>query len=44
MTILVCGEALYDVFFEGERAEGFTLDARIGGSAFNVAMGLGRLG
>ncbi|MEM6761256.1 MAG: carbohydrate kinase [Pseudomonadota bacterium] len=44
MTILVCGEALYDVFFEEERAEGFTLDARIGGSAFNVATGLGRLG
>ena len=44
MTILICGEALYDVFFEAERAEGFTLDARIGGSAFNVAIGLGRLG
>ncbi|MEM9222382.1 MAG: carbohydrate kinase [Pseudomonadota bacterium] len=44
MTILVCGEALYDVFFEDERAEGFTLDARIGGSAFNVAIGLGRMG
>jgi len=44
MTILICGEALYDVFFEDERAEGFTLDARIGGSAFNVAVGLGRLG
>jgi len=43
MTILVCGEALYDVFFDEERAEGFTLDARIGGSAFNVAVGLGRL-
>ncbi|MEM7693330.1 MAG: carbohydrate kinase [Pseudomonadota bacterium] len=44
MTILVCGEALYDVFFDTERPEGFDLDARIGGSAFNVAMGLGRLG
>lgn len=44
MTILICGEALYDVFFETERPEGFTLDARIGGSAFNVAIGLGRLG
>jgi len=43
MTILICGEALYDVFFEAERPEGFTLDARIGGSAFNVAIGLARL-
>ncbi|WMS41643.1 carbohydrate kinase [Acuticoccus sp. MNP-M23] len=44
MTILVCGEALYDVFFDGERPEGFTLDARIGGSCFNVAVGVARLG
>ncbi len=44
MTILVCGEALYDVFFDDERAEGFTLDARIGGSCFNVAVGIARLG
>lgn len=43
MTILICGEALFDVFFEAERPDGFTLDARIGGSAFNVAIGLGRL-
>jgi fructokinase len=40
----VCGEALYDVFLAGETANGFTLDARIGGSAFNAAMGLARLG
>ncbi len=41
---LVCGEALYDVFPTEESATGFTLDARIGGSAFNVATGLARLG
>ncbi|WP_108662967.1 carbohydrate kinase family protein [Acuticoccus kandeliae] len=43
MTILVCGEALYDVFVGEETAGGFALDARIGGSAFNVAIGLARL-
>lgn len=41
---LVCGEALYDVFPAGERETGVMLDARIGGSAFNVAMGLARMG
>ncbi len=41
---LVCGEALYDVFIAGETPNGFTLDARIGGSPFNVAIGLARLG
>ena len=41
---LVCGEALYDVFPAAESEKGVTLDARIGGSAFNVAMGLARLG
>jgi fructokinase len=44
MTILICGEALFDVFLGEEFAKGFALDARIGGSAFNVAMGLARLG
>lgn len=44
MTILVCGEALYDVFVADETAGGFALDARIGGSALNVATGLARLG
>jgi len=40
---LVCGEALWDLFaVEGER--GLLFDARIGGSPFNVAMGLSRLG
>jgi fructokinase len=41
---LVCGEALYDIFPQVETASGFTLDARIGGSPFNVAVGLSRLG
>ncbi len=41
---LICGEALYDVFVAEETATGFTLDARIGGSPFNVAIGLSRLG
>jgi fructokinase len=41
--ILVCGEALMDVFAAGETATGMTLDARIGGSPFNVAVGLKRL-
>jgi fructokinase len=40
---LVCGEALWDLFaVEGEN--GLTFDARIGGSPFNVAVGLARLG
>ncbi|MGD1878723.1 MAG: carbohydrate kinase [Kiloniellaceae bacterium] len=41
---LICGEALYDVFPVAETQSGFTLDARIGGSPFNVAVGLSRLG
>jgi fructokinase len=41
---VVCGEALFDVFSAGETATGMTLDARIGGSPFNVALGLRRLG
>lgn len=41
---LICGEALYDVFVEEETATGLRLDARIGGSPFNVAIGLSRLG
>jgi fructokinase len=44
MTFLVCGEALYDVFVGEATETGFALDARIGGSAFNVAIGLARLG
>ncbi len=42
--ILVCGEALYDVFVASEHASGFQLDARLGGSAFNCAVGVARLG
>jgi len=43
--ILVCGEALYDVFMGGETASGaLGLVAHVGGSPFNVAVGLARLG
>jgi fructokinase len=42
--ILVCGEALMDVFAKGDTATGMALDARVGGSPFNVAVGLARLG
>ena len=41
---LVCGEALYDLFIEEETPAGLRIDARIGGSPFNVAVGLARLG
>ena len=41
---VVCGEALMDVFAVGETAHGVQLDARIGGSPFNVAIGLARMG
>jgi len=41
---LVCGEALMDVFAEQETSSGVVLDARVGGSPFNVAIGLARLG
>jgi len=40
---VVCGEALMDVFANGETPTGLALDARIGGSPFNVALGLARL-
>ena len=40
---LVCGEALMDVFAAGDTATGMALDARIGGSPFNVALALARL-
>ena len=42
--IVVCGEALMDVFAADTTATGVTLDARVGGSPFNVAVGLARLG
>lgn len=41
---LVCGEALFDVFVGGETNNALHLDARPGGSPFNVAVGLARLG
>jgi fructokinase len=42
--IVVSGEALMDVFDAGPTATGQGLDARIGGSPLNVAIGLARLG
>lgn len=42
--IVVSGEALVDVFDAGPTATGQMLDARIGGSPLNVAIGLARLG
>lgn len=41
---MVCGEALMDVFAERHTSTGMALDARIGGSPLNVAIGLARLG
>ena len=43
MVIVVCGEALMDVFATGDTPTGVALDARIGGSPLNVAIGLARL-
>ena len=40
---LICGEALYDLFVEEDTPTGLRIDARIGGSPFNVAVGLARL-
>lgn len=44
---VVCGEALFDVFLEGDvepTSPVLPLSARVGGSPFNVAIGLARLG
>ncbi len=42
---LVCGEALFDVFVgEGRPDTGIAMQARAGGSPYNVAIGLARLG
>ena len=41
---VVSGEALFDVFAGEATATGLAMDARIGGSPFNVALGLARLG
>ena len=40
---VVCGEALMDVFAQSDTSTGIALDARVGGSPFNVAVGLARL-
>jgi fructokinase len=40
---VVCGEALMDVFGGADTPGGVMLDARIGGSPLNVAIGLARL-
>ena len=40
---LVCGEALMDVFAVDETPTGVRLDARSGGSPFNVAIAIARL-
>lgn len=40
---LVCGESLFDVFIGNEEKQALHLDARLGGSPFNVAVGLARL-
>lgn len=45
MTVLVCGEALYDFFQVAEKRPGeLDIQARMGGSPFNVAVGLARRG
>ncbi len=41
--VVVSGEALMDVFAAGSTPSGLALDARIGGSPLNVAIGLARL-
>lgn len=42
---LICGEALYDMFLADEAADGgLRFEARPGGSPFNVAVGMARLG
>ena len=40
---VVCGESLFDVFAAGDTPTGMAMDARVGGSPFNVAVGLARL-
>jgi fructokinase len=41
---LVCGEALFDMFVHTSDTDGLSLEAVPGGSPFNVALGLARLG
>ncbi len=40
--ILVCGDALFDVFIGEDKGRSLSLDAHIGGSPYNVAIGLAR--
>lgn len=42
--LMICGEALLDVFQGEETRTGMALDANVGGSPFNLAVGLARLG
>ncbi|MEY8689576.1 MAG: carbohydrate kinase [Leptothrix sp. (in: b-proteobacteria)] len=44
LPLVVCGESLLDVFEDGVTPTGLRLDAVVGGSPLNVAMGLARLG
>lgn len=41
---VVAGEALFDVFPAQNTPTGLSLDARLGGAPFNIAVGLARLG
>ena len=41
--IFVCGEALIDLFMQPAHPDGPMLQAVMGGSPFNVAVGLARL-
>jgi fructokinase len=41
--VVVAGEALFDLFVAAQTRDGLTLDARLGGSPYNVAVGLARL-
>ena len=42
--LMICGEALLDVFQGEATRTGMALDANVGGSPFNLAVGLARLG
>ena len=42
--LMICGEALLDVFQGDVTRTGMLLDANVGGSPFNLAVGLARLG
>jgi fructokinase len=41
--VVVCGESLIDVFAADEPSTGLSMRAHVGGSPFNVAVGLARL-